>query len=54
MGRISHPGAAVALILWEKGFNSRLSRNGVYCTNAFLVLVKIMLGSKLHCPKVLN
>ena len=35
-------------------FNSKLSGNEVYCTNASLLLIKIMRCSKLHCQKVFN
>ena len=38
--------------LYEKSFNSKLYGNEVYCTNASLLLIKIMLCSKLHCQKV--
>ena len=38
-------------ILLEKSFNSKLSGNGVCCTNALLLLIKIMLCSKLHNQK---
>ena len=34
-------------ILQEKSFNLKLSCDEVYCTNTFLLLVKIMLLSKL-------
>ena len=32
-----------------KQFNSKLYGNNLYCTNALLLLIKIMLCSKLHC-----
>ena len=41
-------------ILQEKSFNSKLYGNEVYCTNALLSLIKIMLCSKLPCIKVLK
>ena len=41
-------------ILKERSFNFKLSGNEVYCTNASLLLIKIMLCSKLHCQKVLG
>ena len=34
--------------LLEKSFNLKLSGNEVYCTNALLFLMKIMLCSNLH------
>ena len=33
-------------------FNFQKSGNEVYCTNALLLLIKMMLFSKLHCQKV--
>ena len=38
----------------EKSLNLRRSGNEVYCTNAVLLLMKIMLCSKLRCQKVLD
>ena len=42
------------LIPQEKSFNRKLFGNEVYCTNALLLLITIMLCSKLHCRKVVN
>ena len=38
-----------ARISWEKRFNLNLYGNKVHCTNALLVLIKIMLCGTLHC-----
>ena len=38
----------------EKTFNLKLSGNEVYCTNALILLTKIVLCSKLHCQEVLK
>ena len=40
-------------ILQEKKFDLKLSGNKVYCMNALLLLINIMLSSKLHYQKVL-
>ena len=37
-----------------KEFESKISGHDVYCTNALLSLLHIMLCSKVHCQKVLN
>jgi len=37
-----------------KSFNSKLFGNEVHCTNALLLLIKIMLCSKLYCRKGLS
>ena len=50
----SHRYQNAFLTLKKKSFNSKLSGNEVYFTNALLSLMKIMLCSKLHCHKVLN
>ena len=41
-------------ILRGKSFHSKLSGNEGYCTNASLVLIKIMMCSKFHCQKGFN
>jgi hypothetical protein len=46
---ITNRGAAPNFI--GKSFDSKLSGDEVYRTNAFLWLMKIMLCSKLHCQK---
>ena len=40
--------------LYEKSFNLKLSGNEVYCTNALLSLIKIMMCNKFHSQKVSN
>ena len=47
-------GRRVRGVLQEKSFNFKLSSNEVYCTNALLLLMKIMLSSKFIASKVLN
>ena len=41
-------------ILKENIFNLKVSGNEVYCTNALLLLMHIVLRSKLHCQNFLN
>ena len=41
-------------ILQEQSFNFKLSGNKVYCTNAVLLLIKVMLCSKLHRQNFLS
>ena len=43
-----------ASILWGTSFNVKLSGNDVYCMNALLLLIQIMLCSKLHYQKVFD
>ena len=49
-----HDNVGDEVILSGKSFNLKLSGNEVYCTNALLLLKKIMLCSELHCQKVLD
>ena len=39
-------------ILYEKTFSFKLYSNEVYCTNALLILIMVMLCSEHHCRKV--
>ena len=40
------------MLLYEKSFNSKLYGNEAHCTNALLLLIKIMLCIKLYGQKV--
>ena len=46
--------ARLRLYLQEKSFNSKVSGNELYCTNAVLSLIKVILCSKLHDQNVVN
>ena len=48
------PSVCTVVNSYKESFNLELSGNEVYYTNALLLLIKIMLCSKLHCPKVLD
>ena len=50
----SSPGVGLLLIMWENGFNVKLSGNEVRYTNSLILLAENMLCSKLHCQKDLN
>jgi len=43
------PPNAPSGILQEKSFDLKLPGNEIYCTNALLLLMKIMLCSKVRC-----
>ena len=47
-----HP-RVLARILQENSFNLKLSGSEVYCTNASLLLIKVMLRTRLVCQSVL-
>ena len=58
--RPPHPSGAAEFVLGterielEKSRNLNLFGDDLYCTNALLLLIKIMMCSKLHHQKVFN